>query len=262
MVSNMSLQFMLEAMTTIALLTDFGTRDPYVAAVKGVIAARCDARIEDLTHEIAPFDVFGAAWFLRDVVSYWPEGTIFVVVVDPGVGTTRRILAADRDGKTLLAPDNGVLTFVAADVHAVENESFFLPNGSNTFHGRDRFAPLAAAIANGTRVEELGPRVDDFVRVDYTPPSYAAAKIDGTIVAVDRFGNLITDIEAAKIGFDPCLRSGGHVVDRLERNYGDAKDGPFLIAGSTGCIELSVANGSAAELLQLGRGEKVSITPK
>lgn len=253
---------MLEAMTTIALLTDFGTRDPYVAAVKGVIAARCDARIEDLTHEIAPFDVFGAAWFLRNVVAYWPEGTIFVVVVDPGVGTTRRILAADRDGKTLLAPDNGVLTFVAGDVHAVENDSFFLPNGGNTFHGRDRFAPVAAAIANGTRIEELGPSVEDFVRVDYTPPSYAHDKIDGTIVAVDRFGNLITDVEAAKIGFDPLLRSGRHLVDRLERNYGDAKSGPFLIAGSTGCIELSVANGSAAELLQLGRGEKVSITPK
>jgi hypothetical protein len=249
-------------MTTIALLTDFGTRDPYVAAVKGVIAARCDARIEDLTHEIAPFDIFGAAWFLRSVFEYWPAGTIFVVVVDPGVGTTRRILAAVRDGKTLLAPDNGVLTFIGGDVHAVENESFFLPDGSNTFHGRDRFAPVAAAIANGTRIEELGPRVDDVVRLDYTPPSYARDKIVGTIVAVDRFGNLITDIEAAKIGFDPRLRSGGHVVDRVERNYGDAKDGPFLIAGSTGCIELSVANGSAAELLQLGRGEKVSITPK
>jgi S-adenosylmethionine hydrolase len=249
-------------MATIALLTDFGTRDPYVAAVKGVIAARCDARIEDLTHEIAPFDVFGAAWFLRDVVSYWPEGTIFVVVIDPGVGTTRRILAASRDGKTLLAPDNGVLTFAGGEVHAVENESFFLPNGSNTFHGRDRFAPLAAAIANGTRLEELGPRVDDFVRVDYTPPSYGDDQIDGTIVAVDRFGNLITDIAASKVRFDAVLRSGRHVVDRLERNYGDAKDGPFLIAGSTGCIELSVANGSAAELLQLARGEKVSITPK
>jgi S-adenosyl-L-methionine hydrolase (adenosine-forming) len=270
-------------MATIALLTDFGTRDPYVAAVKGVIAARCDARIEDLTHEIAPFDVFGAAWFLRSVVSYWPSGTVFVVVVDPGVGTTRRILAAQRDGRTFLAPDNGVLTFCISmedrhsclssgddrqeclssiEIVSVENESFFLPDGSATFHGRDRFAPLAAAIANGTRLEELGPRVDDVVRVDYTPPSYGAGKIDGTIVAVDRFGNLITDIEAAKIEFDPRLRAGRHVVERLERNYGDAKDGPFLIAGSTGCIELSLANGSAAEHLRLGRGEKVSITPK
>ena len=250
-------------MATIALLTDFGTRDPYVAAVKGVIAARCDARIEDLSHEIAPFDVFGAAWFLRSVVDYWPKGTIFMVVVDPGVGTTRRIVAAYHGGKVLLAPDNGVLSLLSLEgTISVENESLFLPAGSTTFHGRDRFAPVAAAIANGTRLEDLGPRIDDLVRVDYTPPSYGDERIDGTIVAVDRFGNLITDIEAAKIGFDPVLRSGWHVVDRVERNYGDAKESPFLIAGSTGCIELSVANGSAAELLQLARGEKVSITPK
>jgi len=249
-------------MATIALLTDFGTRDPYVAAMKGVIAARCDARIEDLTHEIAPFDVFGAAFFLRDVVPYWPAGTIFVVVIDPGVGTARRIVAAEVDRRVFLAPDNGVLSFVASSAISVENESFFLPNGSSTFHGRDRFAPVAAAIANGAALGELGPRVDDLVRLDYTPPSYGDTRVEGTIVAVDRFGNLITDVVAAKIAFAPVLHAGGHVVDRVERNYGDAKDGEFMITGSTGCIELSVANGSAADLLQLGRGEKVSITPK
>src|SRR4029077_2604823 len=99
-------------MALIALLTDFGTRDPYVAAMKGVIAARCDARIEDLTHEIAPFDVFGAAWFLRCVVEYWPAGTIFVAVIDPGGGTARRIVAGRKNGKVFLAPDNGVLSLV------------------------------------------------------------------------------------------------------------------------------------------------------
>jgi len=249
-------------MATIALLTDFGTRDPYVAAMKGVIAARCDARIEDLTHEIAPFDVFGAAFFLRDVAAYWPAGTIFVVVIDPGVGTTRRIVAAEADGRVFLAPDNGVLSFVASSAISVGNESFFLPNGSSTFHGRDRFAPVAAAIANGAALGEFGPRVGDLVRLDYTPPSYGDARVDGTIVAVDRFGNLITDVVAAKIAFAPVLRAGAHVVDRVERNYGDATSGAFMIAGSTGCIELSVANGSAADLLQLRRGEKVSITPK
>ncbi|HEV2719303.1 MAG TPA: SAM-dependent chlorinase/fluorinase, partial [Thermoanaerobaculia bacterium] len=103
-------------MAIIALLTDFGMRDPYVAAMKGVIASRCEARIEDLSHEVAAFDVFGAAWFLRAVVSYWPEGTIFVVVVDPGVGTARRILAAQQDGRVFLAPDNGVLSLVIASV--------------------------------------------------------------------------------------------------------------------------------------------------
>jgi S-adenosylmethionine hydrolase len=250
-------------MALIALLTDFGTRDPYVAAMKGVIAARCDARIEDLTHEIAPFDVFGAAWFLRSVVEYWPAGTIFVAVIDPGVGTARRIVAAHADGRYFLAPDNGVLSLVIAPpAVSVENESFFLPNGSSTFHGRDRFAPVAAAIANGTPLAELGPKIDDLVRLDYTPPSYGAARADGTIVAVDRFGNLITDVDASRIDFAPRLRAGSHVVDRVERSYGDATGGPFLIVGSTGCLELSVANGSAADLLQLSRGEKVSIVPK
>jgi S-adenosylmethionine hydrolase len=146
-------------MRRIALLTDFGTRDPYVAAMKGVLASRTDAPVVDLTHETEPFDVFGAAWFLRDVVRWWPEGTIFVCVVDPGVGTSRRIVAAESDGRFFLAPDNGLLTFVANAGHAVTNEAFFLPKGSTTFHGRDRFAPVAAAIANGTAIEEMGPRV-------------------------------------------------------------------------------------------------------
>src|SRR5437763_17146739 len=122
-------------MALIALLTDFGTRDPYVAAMKGVIAARCDARIEELTHEIAPFDVFGAAWCLRSVVEYWPAGTIFVAVIDPEVGTARRIVAGRKNGKVFLAPDNGVLTFSVEETVSVENESFFLPTGSSTFHG-------------------------------------------------------------------------------------------------------------------------------
>ena len=254
---------MLSAMAIIALLTDFGTRDPYVAAVKGVIAARCEAQVFDLTHEIAPFDVFGAAWFLRGVAAYWPEGTIFLAVVDPGVGTARKIIAAEREGRVFLAPDNGLLSLVVQPpVIAVENESLFLPKGSATFHGRDRFAPVAAAIANGLALGELGPRFDDIVRLDYTPPSYGPEKVDGTIVAVDRFGNLVTDIEAGKVAFDPVFRAGWHVVDRVERNYGDAGDGPFLIVGSAGCFEVSVAKGSAADLLQLSRGEKVSLTPK
>jgi len=271
-------------MALIALLTDFGTRDPYVAAVKGVIASRCDARIVDLTHEIAPFDVFGGAWFLRNVVAYWPAGTIFMVVIDPGVGTSRRIIAARANDRFFLAPDNGVLTFSVEDRHSclspsppedrqeclssteivsVENESFFLPKGSATFHGRDRFAPVAAAIAGGTALRELGPTIDDIVRLDYAPPTYDDEKIEGTIVGVDRFGNLITDIDAARLPPHPELRSGWHVVNRVERNYGDAETGtPFMIVGSTGCIELSVANGSAADVLQFGRGEKVVITPK
>ena len=248
----------------IALLTDFGLRDPYVAAVKGVIASRTDARIHDLSHDLAPFDVFAAAWFLRSVAGYWPEGTIFVAVVDPGVGTSRRIIAAEREGRTFLGPDNGVLSLVVEPpVVSVENEAFFLPHGSATFHGRDRFAPVAAAIANGTKLDTLGPRAGEIVRVDYTPPRYGDDQIEGTLVGIDRFGNLITDVEAAKIPFASfTFRAGWHVVDRLERTYGEAEGGPFLIIGSSGCIEVSVANASAADVLQLSRGDRVTITPK
>ena len=246
----------------IALLTDFGTRDPYVAAMKGVLASQTAAVVHDLSHDIAPFDVLGAAWFLSTIVRYWPAGTIFVCVVDPGVGTARNIVALESDGRVFLAPDNGLLTFVGDGVaHAVTNESFFLPERSNTFHGRDRFAPVAAAIANGTPIASLGPRIENLQRLRYEPPSYGTV-VRGTIVAVDRFGNAITDVERAKIPFEPfALRVRDHVIDRVESNYGNAAPGAFLITGSTGCIEISVANASAAERLQLRRLERVELTP-
>lgn len=250
-------------MRTISLLTDFGTRDPYVAAMKGVIASRTDARIADLTHDIAPFDVLGAAFFLRGVVPWWPEGTIFVAVIDPGVGSARRILAAERDGRLFLAPDNGVLDFFldGAQVVSVENEALFLPGGSNTFHGRDRFAPVAAALANGAPLGELGPAIGDPLRLDYREPSYGAT-IAGTIIAVDRFGNAITDVEAARVPFPPSARVNGALVDRLERTYAGAAPGAFFIVGSTGRLEISMTNDSAADRLHLRRGDPIVIEPR
>ena len=248
----------------IALLTDFGTRDPYVAAVKGVIAARTEAPIIDLTHEIPPYDVFGAAWFLRAIVRYWPAETIFVCVVDPGVGSSRRIIAVEQEGRVFLAPDNGLLSLVLGPRSSVlgfvvTNESLFLPDGSNTFHGRDRFAPVAAAIANGLPLDQLGPRIDEIVQLPYEPPQYGDV-VRGSIVAVDRFGNLITDIEAARIPFTPfVLEAHGIVIDRLETHYAGAAPGAFLIVGSSGCIEISVANGSAAERLQMRRLGRVEV---
>ena len=289
-------------MPHIALLTDFGTRDPYVAAMKGVLASRTEARVHDLSHEIAPFDVLEAAWFLRSVVAYWPERTIFVCVVDPGVGTERRIVAVAHGRHLFLAPDNGLLTFVCAApgdagagrprdsrrdagvpreapgtpasrrlsrrrlgavprAFSVENEALFLPDGSTTFHGRDRFAPVAAALANGLRIEDVGPRIETIELLPYEPPAYGEV-VRGTIVAIDRFGNAITDIERSKIPFDSfALRVRDVTIDRVERTYGGAAPGPFLIVGSTGCIEISVANASAAERLHLRRLERIELWP-
>lgn len=243
----------------IVLLTDFGTRDPYVASMKGVIASRTDVPVADLSHEIAPQDVFEAAWFLRTAVRWWPSRTIFVCVVDPGVGTSRRILAALGGKRIFLAPDNGLLTFVAAErIWSVENEALFLPGGSTTFHGRDRFAPVAAAIANGTALDVLGPRVGEIARLEYAEPVYGEELVGGTIVSIDRFGNAITDVERARVPFASMeLRTGGAVIGRMETTY--SGEGAFLITGSSGMIEISVAGGSAAALLHLRRGDKVEI---
>ena len=234
----------------IALLTDFGTADPYAAVMKGVITARTAAPIFDLSHEIAPQDIFAGAWFLRTVERWWPAGTIFVAVVDPGVGTSRRILALSREDKVFLAPDNGLLTFVApgAEARAVENASLFLPEGSSTFHGRDRFAPVAAALANGTPPADLGPPVREIVLLEHDR---------GTIVAIDRFGNAITDLEPPPGRF--AVRIGGVTIDRVCRTYEEGGEEPFLIVGSSGCIEISVRNGSAATSLHLERGMRVQL---
>jgi len=245
----------------LALLTDFGTVDPYVAVMKGVLASRTDAPIHDLTHEIPPFDVFAAAWFLATVAPWWPR-TIFVCVVDPGVGTARKIVAMERGGERFLAPDNGLLSMIGGEWRAVsvENEALFLPRGSTTFHGRDRFAPVAAALADGTPLEELGPPMSAIVRLDYEPPSYGDAVVRGTIVSVDRFGNCITDIEVARITFPRlALHAGEHVITRSSRAYGEAGEGAFVITGSTGHLEISVANANAATLLGLRRGDHVEV---
>ena len=220
--------------------------------MKGVIASRCDGHhtiIADLTHDIAAFDVWEAAFFLRDVVRYWPEGTIFVCVVDPGVGTARRILAVESEGRIFLAPDNGLLHFVRWVAYDVTDESLFLADGSTTFHGRDRFAPVAAALANGTRIDALGPRVDDRVPLDYTP---------GAVIRIDRFGNCVTDLVPPSTPFASIVND--RRIDAIRTTY--SGDGAFLIIGSTGCIEISVAGGSAASLLQLSRGDRVAIVPK
>jgi S-adenosyl-L-methionine hydrolase (adenosine-forming) len=253
---------------TIALLTDFGSRAPYVAAMKGVIRSRSDAAIVDLTHEVDAFDVFEAAFFLNSVRRYFPADTIFVSVVDPGVGSERKIIAAREERQTFLAPDNGLLSLVlgsAAEVRSVEQSEYFLPDGSRTFHGRDRFAPVAALLAGGLPLERLGPplALGDLVHFDYEPPVYGRACASGSIVSIDRFGNLISDLEVARLfslqGAE--ARAGGHLIRRLVTTYAEAAGTtePFMIAGSIGTVEISVANGSAADLLQIPRFADIEI---
>jgi S-adenosylmethionine hydrolase len=257
----------------VALLTDFGTRDPYVAAMKLVLADRCDAEVIDLGHEIARHDVMEAAVFLRFALARLEvrRQTIVVAVIDPGVGSERRVLAATRGALTLLAPDNGLLTLSIGDgwaLRSVENEGLFLPGGSSTFHGRDRFAPVAAALASGAAPGVLGPAVDlaSAVRLPYQPPHLGVDRVRGTILAIDRFGNAVTDVDASMLG-DPRdweAVAGGRVVSAHARTYAEmaGEREPFLIVGSGGALEVSLSGGSAADVLQLGRLQAVTFNRK
>jgi S-adenosylmethionine hydrolase len=291
----------------VGLITDFGSRDPYAAAVKAVIAARCPATLIDLTHEIAPGDVFEAAWFLRSVAPFLPGGalagetdtrTICVTVVDPGVGTGRRIVAMASHGVVHLAPDNGVLTFVAGEdaaLFSVVNERLYLPSVSTTFHGRDRFAPVAAALAGGLEIDMLGPPIDgrSLVRLAYDPPRYTKGSAMGQVVRIDRFGNVITDIDAEECRSAGmalgavAANPGGSVAEAsptgggelfevraqasndpgrrwsmgVRRTYEPLRDapGPFLIVGSQGTLEISLAGSSAAAVLQMARFDHIEL---
>ena len=185
----------------IAMLTDFGLSDGYVASVKGVILSKAPtARIIDISHTISAHDIRAAGYVLWNCYKYFPEGTVFVSVVDPGVGTGRKVIAVGGDGYTFLAPDNGLLQFILATIRAprvteITNKKYFREHVSRTFHGRDIFAPVAAAIASGIKLSSLGIEVEPqtkphpFQAIDFN----AKRLYNGEIIHIDRFGNVITD---------------------------------------------------------------------
>lgn len=261
-------------MRVISLLTDFGYRDEYVGVVKGVILARNpDVVVVDISHAVAPRDVPGAALMLKAAYPYFPQSTLHVVVVDPGVGSRRAVVVlALEDGPLFLAPDNGVLTPVLQDprpqtVVRVENSAFFLDRISRTFHGRDIFAPVAAALAGGVPPERLGPTlaVGDLVRVDLPAARRDGANaVSGAVVAVDRFGNLITNIDAGLLGAVdyPQLQVhiGAHRIQGLGSAYAAvAPNRPVALIGSRGTLEIAVNCGNAAKALAVGRGAAVRV---
>lgn len=268
---------MTRSRSIIALLTDFGTRDPYVGAMKGVIASRCDAEIVDLSHDIESYDIFSAGVYLREILPYWttgddgPSRVVFVAVIDPGVGTERKILAAESAGRFLIAPDNGLLSVAlpkSAEIVSVENEKWFLPGRSRTFHGRDRFAPVAAAIATGTLLGAFGPSIDreSIESLDWTLPVYEENEAKGSIISIDHFGNIVTDLEVEQLGdLDGWIATiGGVTVRHAARTYDEGKafDGPFLIEGSTGTVEISLSEENAADGLRVSALEPVLMWKK
>ena len=253
-------------MTRITLLTDFGTADGYVAAMKGVISTIApEAVIDDASHDIPPGDVFAASMTLSRYWRLYPPGTIHVVVVDPGVGTDRRAVAARIDDRLFVAPDNGILTRVLAegqeaDVVVLESSAHRREEVSATFHGRDIFAPAAAHLARGVPLHKLGGPVSDLVRLRLPEPTRGPLGVEGEIVHVDRFGNLITNVPGTWVAPESRIIVAGVEITSLGRTYADVEPGAALaLTGSTGMLEISVRDGSAAESLAAGRGARVIV---
>ena len=248
----------------ITLLTDFGTRDGFVGAVKGVLAALVpDAVVDDVAHDLPAGDVRAAA---RAVARYWgryPAGTVHLVVVDPGVGTERRALACSASGRLLVGPDNGVLTpaLSAADARCVRIDEWRLGPGvgkgagiAPTFHGRDLFAPAAAALATGHGLEEIGPAVSDPLLLVHPTPTRDERGAQGEVVAVDHFGNLTTNLPGSWAELGDVIELAGRRLELL-RTYAEAPAGEALaLVDSEGWIEIAVRDGSAARLLGVAEG--------
>ena len=258
------------ARPVIALLTDFGTRDHYAGTMKGVALGICpDATLVDISHEIPAHDVLAGALELAACYRYFPPGTVFLAVVDPGVGSARRGIAADAGDFKFVAPDNGVLTVVLDEhpprrVVELTERKYARPTVSRTFEGRDRFAPAAAWLAKGIELTAMGRPAGAIARLDLPQPRIAEDAIDGLVLRVDRFGNLITNIDRKtfeKLSGAPLdIQVGSRQVSKVVSTYADAAAGDVCaLFGSTDHLEIAANGASAAEELGLGRGASVHI---
>lgn len=255
-------------MTLVTLTTDFGTQDGFVGAMKGVILSLAPGTlVVDITHEVPPQSVWDAAFALEAACPYFPDGTVHVAVVDPGVGGERRALIFRTRRYFLVGPDSGVFSLLLErdpPVRAVsiENRKLMLPKVSATFHGRDVFAPTAAHLVRGVPLERFGPEVDDWVCLSLPSPGRKGDIVVGRVVHVDRFGNLMTNVRREHLPFPPEeveVRVGG-VGMRIYPAYAFvARGAPLALFGSTGRLEVAVREGSAREALGAGEGEEVYI---
>jgi S-adenosylmethionine hydrolase len=255
----------------VALLSDFGTRDHYAGTMKAVVLGICpDATLVDIGHEIPAHDVLAGALELAACYRYFPAGTVFLVVVDPGVGSARRGIAAEAGEYRFVAPDNGVLSAVFREtppkrVVELTERKYARATVSRTFEGRDRFAPAAAWLARGIGLTSLGRAITDHHLLPLPEPRYTDSGVDGEVVRVDRFGNLITNIDHR--GFDRlargagvAVRIGAREVPRIVHTYAEAAPGELCaLFGSTDHLEVAVNGGSAAVVLGAGRGTPVTV---
>lgn len=255
----------------ITLTTDFGYQDPFVGIMKGVIlGVHPEARIVDLCHEIAPHDVMAGALVLRHAVPYFPRGAIHVAVVDPGVGSTRRPIVIESDGHYYIGPDNGVLSLALGKkgpsciIH-LSNPSYHLTPTSNTFHGRDIFAPVAAHLSLGTPPSAFGEQVATFQRLSWPPVINHGRTLVGEVVYVDRFGNLTTNIAELDLSglahAQLTFRLGELKISGLVPNYAAADKGGFLaVINSWGLVEIALHKDSAQKRSGAKIGDKVEVS--
>ncbi|WP_218080559.1 SAM hydrolase/SAM-dependent halogenase family protein [Anthocerotibacter panamensis] len=251
----------------VALTTDFG-RGSYVAQMKGVILSlNPRAHLIDIAHDLGPQNIRAYALCLRQCVPYFPAGTIHIVVVDPGVGTARRALCAQMHGQVFLAPDNGVLGWIAlqdpnvAYVHLTA-QRFWRSPVSATFHGRDIFAPVAAHLSLGVPVTALGPSLFDPVELPWPQPVQEPSRTVGEVLTVDPFGNLITNLTPIDLArwTHPHVRCQGREIGKIQRTYGDVAPGTLLaLINSSDLLEIAVAGGHAAHTLSTGAGTLVEV---
>ena len=249
-------------MKFVAITTDFGTKDPYVATMKGVILSiNPEVRIVDITHEIEPGNIHEAAYILKEAYKFFPKGTIHVAVVDPGVGGKRRPIAIKIEDFFFVGPDNGLFWPIIEQskpsliIH-LNNRKFFLPHISNTFHGRDIFAPVAGHISKGVELKNMGLPINDPVVLSIERPILLKDRIVGQVIRVDHFGNLITNISEQDIVSqfgnkdDLEIEVAGIKIFHISKAYSDVKPKMLLaIIGSTGFLEISANLASAADII-------------
>jgi len=255
----------------ITLTTDFGDESGYAGVMKGVIlTVNPDCQIIDITHRVSQQDVEEAAFLLNNSFSYFPEHSIHVVVVDPGVGSERKPILVETDKYWFVGPDNGVFSFMFLmegfkKVWGITNKSYFLPEVSSTFHGRDIFAPVAAHLSLGVSAEELGKELKGFVMLKDLEPKVEAGVIKARVVYADHFGNLISNISKdlfSRLVADKSfnISVGGEMIQKLSLSYADVRDGEVLaLFGSSQWLEISVKNGNCQKELDIKKGAEINI---
>lgn len=254
----------------ITLTTDFGLQDYYVGAMKAVMFSIApESRLIDISHEIPSQDIMAGSWILQNSALLYPPGTVHTVVVDPGVGTDRIPVALQVDDQLFVGPDNGIFSLLTEDKDfkaiRLTNKEYWRDNPSTTFHGRDIFAPVAAHLSRGVDLQELGDPIEDLVTYRWTKPIADKDGVEGMVIHIDKFGNLITNITAPQFkevteGKNVKIYVGNTILEKIVETFGKVTEGePAAYIGSSGMLEVGINKGSAEKMLGVQKGAQISI---